>query len=116
MTEALKKLGAKKRSIQPIFISIDPSRDTAEQLKLYMENFDPSFVALTGKEKDIEAAKKAYRVYSNKVDPEKSGTTDYLVDHSSIVYFMAPGGEFITHFNHETPPGDMARVILSHLT
>lgn len=115
ITEAMKQLSYKRGAVQPIFVSVDPDRDTPEHLALYMENFDDKFVALTGAKEDIEAAKKAYRVYSNKVDPEKTETTDYLIDHSSIVYFMAPGGDFIAHFNHETPPEKMAEVISSHV-
>jgi protein SCO1/2 len=115
MTEAIKKLGHKKSAVQPIFISVDPERDTPEHLKVYMENFDSQFIALTGRKEEVAAAKKAYRVYSNKVNPEKTNTTDYLIDHSSIVYFMAPGGRFITHFNHETPAEAMASVILANV-
>ena len=111
ISEAMKLLGYKRGAVQPLFISVDPERDNPALLKTYMENFDPKFVALSGEVSDVEAAKRAYKVYSNKVNPETSGTTDYLIDHTSIVYLMAPDGSFVTHFNHETSPHEMARVI-----
>ena len=111
ITIALEKIGRKNSKLQPIFISVDPSRDTPEDLKVYMENFHKNFIALTGSQKQIDEAKKSYRVYSNKVDPNRSQTTDYLIDHSSIIYLISPRGEMIAHFNHSTNPDYIAQVI-----
>lgn len=111
ITIALEKLGRKNSKLQPIFISVDPSRDTPEDLKVYMENFHKNFIALSGSQKQIDEAKKSYRVYSNKVDPNRSQTTDYLIDHSSIIYLISPRGEMIAHFNHETNPDYIAQVV-----
>lgn len=115
ISAALEKLGSKSKKIQPLFISVDPSRDTPENLNDYMENFHPSFIALTGTKEQVDQAKKAYRVYSANVDTEASQTTEYLIDHSSIVYFMSPKGRFITHFNHETDPDEMAKSLRKFL-
>jgi protein SCO1/2 len=109
MTEALVKLGAKANKVTPIFISVDPQRDTVANLAEYVANFHPSFVGLTGTEEQVKKAMKAYRVYAAKVD--ESAREDYLMDHSSIIYVMNPQGQFVAHFNHETPAEDMVAAL-----
>lgn len=100
MTEAVGQLGAKGEVIQPVFISFDPERDTPANLKVYVENFSPRLIGLTGSETEIATAAKAYRVYYKKVD--NGGANDYLMDHSTIVYLMGPDGKFIKHFTYST--------------
>ena len=107
MTQAMEQLGPKAERIQPIFISVDPERDTPEQLAMYVSSFHPSLVGLTGTTEEVEAAARAYRVYYRKVKDEKS-SADYTVDHTSIIYLMDPKGEFVTHFTHATPAATMA--------
>ena len=104
MTEAMVLLGPYRKYVQPIFITIDPKRDTQKALREYMTSFHPSFVALTGDRASVDRAIKGYRVYAN---PTQEGE-NVLIDHSSIVYFMGPNGEFLGHFNHETPGAEMA--------
>lgn len=71
MAQALEILGEEKAAkIQPIFITVDPERDTAEALKVYVAEFHPKLVGLTGTAEQIEAVKKAYRVYASKVQME----------------------------------------------
>lgn len=106
MTEALKLLGQEAQKVQPVFITVDPKRDTVSHLERYMENFHPSFIALTGSEVEIEKTLKAYRVYA--VPVYQKGATEYMMDHSSIIYLMGPEGQFIMHFDHQTPGHEMA--------
>jgi cytochrome oxidase Cu insertion factor (SCO1/SenC/PrrC family) len=102
VSQAMEKLGPKAKRLRPLFISVDHERDTPEQLKLYMSNFHPRIVGLTGSAEQIDAAAKAYRAYYRKVkDP--SLTDEYTMDHSAFLYLMSPDGEFITHFTHVTP-------------
>ena len=110
MTDALTELGQKAQQIQPIFITIDPTRDTVPHLKIYMENYHPSFIALTGDAQHIESAKKAYRVFGAKAKPDDT-STEYIMDHSSIIYVMDRQGRFITHLNHLTPPKEIIRIL-----
>lgn len=108
MTSALDILDedtAKK--VQPVFITIDPERDTVTAMKSYVSNFHESFVGLTGSEDDIAAAAKAYRVYYKKGE-EGADDDTYLMEHSSIIYVMGPDGGFIRHFNFGTRPEDIA--------
>ncbi|SRR5688572_13199597 len=106
MTAALEELGPKAEKITPIFISVDPERDTPEQLALYVSSFHPRLVGLTGTPEEIQQVAKAYRVYYKKVEDESS-TAGYTIDHTSIIYLMGPRGEFISHFTHATPASVM---------
>jgi cytochrome oxidase Cu insertion factor (SCO1/SenC/PrrC family) len=110
MSAALDKLGAKADAIQPLFITIDPERDTVDVMKQYVANFYPRLVGLTGSPQDIAGAAKAYRVYYAKV-PGKSGATDYLMDHSSIVYLMDKQGMFLKHFTYTTDADALAKAL-----
>ncbi len=109
MTQALEMLGPLAKKIRPVMISVDPERDTPEVLKEYLTNFYPGFVGLTGTPEQVRKAGQAYRVFYRKTD-EKSAS-DYLMDHSSIVYLMDPEGRYLKHFAYGTPPEKMAEGI-----
>lgn len=100
MTHALDTMGAAGERIAPVFITVDPERDTVEQMKSYVENFSPRLVGLTGTPEEIAAVAKAYRVYYAKSG--KADAADYLVDHSSIIYLMDTEGRFLKHFTYTT--------------
>ncbi|MGL5784499.1 MAG: SCO family protein [Alphaproteobacteria bacterium] len=105
MSDALRQLGPIGEQLQPIFITVDPERDTQESLKLYHSLFHPRFVMLTGSKQAVQQAIQAYRVYAQPVKPE--GTTEYLIDHSSFIYLMDPEGKYVLHFPHGTDPEKM---------
>ncbi len=109
MTQALEMLGPLAKKIRPVMISVDPERDKPEVLKEYLTNFYPGFVGLTGTPEQIRKAGQAYRVFYRKTD-EKSAS-DYLMDHSSIVYLMDPEGRYLKHFAYGTSPEKMAEGI-----
>jgi len=94
ISEALDSLGTKAKHIQPIFITLDPLRDTAEVLKSYKENFHESIIFLTGSEEEIRSVAKLYKVYFRKTND----ADDYLIDHSAITFIMAPSGGYLKHF------------------
>lgn len=103
MSAALDELGPQGDKIQPVFITIDPERDTPEAMKVYVSNFHPRMVGLTGSQADIAAVAKAYRVYYAKAKaPEGAAPEDYLMDHSTILYLMGPDGRFVKHFTYGT--------------
>jgi cytochrome oxidase Cu insertion factor (SCO1/SenC/PrrC family) len=104
---AIDKLGPKGQSITPLFISVDPERDTPAQLASYVKSFHPRLVGLTGTPAEVEAVAKAYRVYVKMVTDPKS-TAGYTIDHSSIIYVMGPDGAYRTHFTHTTNADVMA--------
>ncbi len=109
VSQALERLGATGDVIVPVFITLDPERDTPEQLKRYAGNFDKRFVMLTGSAEEIAQAAKAYRVYYAKKPLEKPG--DYTIDHSAYLYLMGPDGKFVTHFRHSIAPDDLAAAL-----
>jgi cytochrome oxidase Cu insertion factor (SCO1/SenC/PrrC family) len=104
MALALDKLGTRVR-IVPVFITIDPARDTPEALKAYLASFGPDFVGLTGTDDEIAAAAKAYRVYYKKGEGE--GDT-YLMDHTSLLYLVGPDGKLAALFRTGASPDDIA--------
>ncbi|HYN00432.1 MAG TPA: SCO family protein [Aestuariivirgaceae bacterium] len=100
ISAALDQLGDKAKDIQPIFITIDPERDTPDALSKYMPNFHPRYLGLTGSPEEIDRVAKAYRVYYAKAKEVEEG--DYLMDHSSIIYLMDKQGTFLKHFSYGT--------------
>ncbi|WP_431855886.1 SCO family protein [Azospirillum sp.] len=106
MAASLDKLGPTADRIQPLFITIDPERDTVAHMADYVPLFHPRLVGLTGTPDEVRAVAKAYRVYAAKA-PGSSGE-GYLMDHSSFVYLMGPDGKFIAVFPGGTSPEKMA--------
>tara|TARA_A100001011_G_scaffold226478_1_gene234489 strand:+ start:82 stop:813 length:732 start_codon:yes stop_codon:yes gene_type:complete len=113
ISNTLDNLGELAEQIIPIFITVDPERDTPEQLREYVYHFHPRLVGLTGSSQEIRAVTKLFRVYHSKIEPETSNRDpdDYLVDHSALVYFMGPNGEFARHFSHTSDAETMAKRI-----
>lgn len=109
--EALEILGEQAEKIVPVFITVDPERDTVAHMKEYVAFFDPRLVGLTGSEEQVQAAAKAYRVYYAKVKEDGAGADadNYLMDHTSITFMMGPDGRFLQHFSHDATPKDMAK-------
>lgn len=81
--------------IVPVFISVDPERDTVEQVGEYVKEFHPNLIGLTGSPEEIKKTARAYRVYYMKTEEEGS---DYLVDHSIVMYLMDPKMDFVKFF------------------
>jgi protein SCO1/2 len=107
--QVLQVLGPAANTVQPLFITIDPERDTAEALARHISLFDERILGLTGTPEQIAAVTKNYRVYYAKAPSESAG--DYLMDHSSFAYLMAPDGSFIDVFPLEKQAADIAFTI-----
>jgi len=90
LAEVKKALGADGDKLQAIFITVDPERDTAEMLKAYMGNFDPSFVALRGDAAQTAAVAKEFKIYFKKAEGQTP--TSYTMDHSAGSYIFDPAG------------------------
>jgi protein SCO1 len=101
MSAALSELGDKGADIQPIFVTIDPERDTPAVMTSYVSNFGDRFIGLTGSAAQIAEMAQTYRVFyarqENKADPQ-----NYQMDHSSIIYLMGTDGKFLKHFSYST--------------
>ncbi len=109
ISAALSALPPTQRThIVPIFITLDPVRDTPQALKSYIANFDPAIIALTGKPEHIAAVAKAYGVYF-KSQQKNPADLAYAVDHSSYIYVMDEHGDYLSHFGHSTTADIMAK-------
>ncbi|KAI0773640.1 SCO1 protein [Fomes fomentarius] len=96
--------------VQPIFISVDPARDSTSQVARYVREFHPRLIGLTGSYATLKATCKAYRVYFS-TPPDAKADDDYLVDHSIFFYFMDPNGQFVDAFGKASTEEDViARV------
>jgi len=111
IAEAMDLLGpAKASQIQPLFISVDPNRDTPEVLAEYVTQFHPSIVGLTGTDAEIAEVAKSFRTYYARAKGSE-GDDDYTVDHSATTFLMGPNGQFETTFSYGTPPETMAKAL-----
>lgn len=90
MAIALNALGPLADRIAPLFITVDPARDTPDRLTTYLANFGARIIGLTGNSEQIAAVAKAYRVYYSPAEHEQSGAD--LVGHSTFLYLMNPSG------------------------
>ena len=86
-----------KNEIKPIFITVDPERDTIKNLKIFMENFDQSITALTGTKNEIKNVLRKFRIYV-KINKSSPIDNDYLVDHSSLVFLLDKDDSYIKFF------------------
>jgi protein SCO1/2 len=110
ITQALNNLGRDRDQVVPIFITVDPKRDTPEHLAIYASNFHPAFVMLTGPLEEIEQLKKKFKVYSAHAKTAHP-TEDYLIDHTTLVYLMDKNGHYLESFAHSTAPEKMAQIL-----
>ena len=106
---ALDQLGKGAEQVQPIFVTIDPERDTPQLLADYVPMFHPRLIGLSGDANSIRQAARAYRVYYAKV-PRTDGS-DYTIDHSGFIYLMDAVGHYVGFFPPGTSPDRMAEVI-----
>jgi protein SCO1/2 len=114
ISQALPLLGNDRDQVVPIFITLDPERDTQSALRDYSSHFHPNIVMLTGTPAQLAPVMKAYHAYGAKVADDKS--MDYVMDHSTLIYLMDRQGRFLRFFPHTTPGRELADGILAALT
>jgi protein SCO1 len=106
MADALAKLGPHASRIVPVFVTIDPERDTPPILKKYLAAFGPEFVGLTGSLGDVTKVAHEYRVYFAK---QKLATGGYALDHSSVIYVLGPDGKLAKFYDEAITPDRLAK-------
>lgn len=111
LSKTMEILGDKADQVAPIFITVDPKRDTPRAMKDYLAHFDPRLVGLTGTQEQVKRAANAYKVYFSQA---KTGD-DYMVDHSSIVYLMDKNGQYVRHFSYDEPAQAFADGVAAYL-
>ncbi|HMS93680.1 MAG TPA: SCO family protein [Tabrizicola sp.] len=110
--EAVDLLAEKGIDVTPVFISIDPERDTPEVLAGYAENLHPALIALTGSTDQVKAASQAYKTFYQKQD---TGDEFYLVDHSTFTYLVLPERGFVDFFRREVTSEQMSETVACFL-
>jgi len=105
MADALGKLDPSGKKIVPVFVTIDPARDTPKVLSTYVKAFGDQFVGLTGTPAEMAAVEKAYKVYAKKtpLDEKKGLASGYGMDHSSVIYLMGPDGKLVSFYDELIP-------------
>ena len=103
--DAVDILAERGISVTPVFISIDPERDTVDIVADYAANMHEKMIALTGSEEQVAAASKAYKTYYK---AHKDGTDEYLVDHSTFTYLVLPEHGFVEFFRRDVSAEEMA--------
>ncbi|XDA98245.1 SCO family protein [Sulfitobacter sp. LCG007] len=106
-SDAVDLLAAEGVSVTPVFISIDPKRDTPEVVGEFAANLHDKAIGLTGSPEQVKAASQAYRTFYKAHDDGEDEF--YPVDHSTFTYLVLPGRGFVEYFRHETTAEDMAR-------
>lgn len=111
MAQALDLLGPDEKKVQPLFITVDPERDTPEQMKMYVGHFHEDLIGLTGTPQQIAAVKEAYKVYAKKTEIDADDPQNYLMEHTANAYLMGPDGRFEAYFTNGIKPAEMAAKI-----
>ena len=107
-SDAVDILARQGINVTPVFISIDPARDTPAALADYAANMDPKLVALTGSDEQVRVASQAYKAFYQKQD---TGDEFYLMDHSTFTYLVLPGKGFVDFFRRDVTSEQMAESV-----
>jgi len=112
ITQALEALGPAAEGVQPVFITIDPERDT-KLLADYVAAFHRSLVGLTGSPDEIRKVANSYKAFYVKVQDERS--RDYSIDHAGVIYLIGRNGEYLGFMPPQTNPDRLTEVLRRNL-
>jgi cytochrome oxidase Cu insertion factor (SCO1/SenC/PrrC family) len=114
IAQAIDRLGPKGEAVQPLFITLDPDRDTSEALASYVPLFHPRFVGLTGAREEVRRVASGYKVYFARVPGGRMSA--YMLDHSAFIYLVDAAGRYVGFMPPGTSPDRLAEAISPHLT
>lgn len=101
-------------AVQPLFITVDPDRDTVPALAAYVKDFHPRLIGLTGTPEEVKHAGRDYRVYANPGPKDEDG--DYIVDHTILIYLISPDGLFLDYYNRMKNQEQITESVRKHMT
>ncbi|MDH6523070.1 protein SCO1/2 [Streptomyces sp. SAI-135] len=97
LSGVLEKLGPLGERLQPLYITVDPERDTPDVMRAFLQEKYPAFLGLTGTPEECESARVAFKVFAaREVNPDRPD--DYAVPHSALTYVLDEKGQYVTHF------------------
>ena len=106
--KALRSLGPRANEVQPLFVTLDPARDTPRLLRRYVRSFHPSIVALTGSEEEVRRVARDFKVYSARIPDDRGG---YTIAHAAFTFVLGRDGRYREFTPPGTPAGRIAAVI-----
>lgn len=113
ISEAIDSLGTAGETIQPIFITIDPERDTVAHLAEYVSAFHPRLIGLTGAVEQIRAVALSYKAYHAKVKDERG--EDYAIEHTGVIYVVGRSGQYLGFIPPQTTPDRLIEILQRQL-
>lgn len=111
---ALSKLGEKSSSVVPVLITVDPERDTPQEVGAYVSRFGSNVVGLSGTPAQIKQAADNFKVYYSKVEMSDP-SMGYMMSHSGFLYLIGPKGEFITHYAGNVSEHELEESLKQHI-
>jgi protein SCO1/2 len=109
IASAIDQLGPAADAVQPLFITVDPEKDTPEQLKSYVALFHPRLIGLTGDPRAVKKVALAYKVYYAKSDPTRNAGTE--VDHTGFIFLVGPDGKYLGFAPPGTSSARLAQIV-----
>jgi len=116
MSQVLRLLGPRSEQLYPLFITVDPERDSPERLHYYSQSFAPGIVYLTGTEAEIKPVLEAWKATRAKIAAASGGAEAYAMTHSSLIYLMTPDNRLAQAYTWEDSPEDMVKSLGRWLT
>jgi protein SCO1/2 len=111
---AVRSLGEDSLQVQPIFITLDPARDTEPLLRKYVTSFHPRFLALRGTDAETRRVARSFKVFHEK-DARTAKSRDYLIDHTAYTFLLDRDGRYVAFFPPGTPSERMAAMVREQL-
>lgn len=111
MAKVVETLGKYNIVVTPVFISLDPERDTSEILKKYLATFGDTFIGLTGDKTKVKAVADKFKVFYAVAPGSTVGKSGYLLDHTSLLYIMDKNGKYMHHFHIDSSPEEIVEYL-----
>ena len=112
LSTVLDRLGSRTELIQPLYVTVDPQRDTPAVMKAFLASAHPRFTGLTGSAQQIEWAKRSFRVFSTEVS-DRGETDGYRMPHSAFTYILGPDGTYLAHFTDAVEEEELTAALFS---
>lgn len=114
LSDVIDRLGSAAACLQPLYVTVDPDRDTPDVMKAFLETRYPKFTGLTGSRDNVDRVKALYRVFASRAaDPDDA--TGYQMPHTALTYLIGPDGRYVAHFTDAIEEDELANRLRGHL-